>query len=324
MNFKNNKISIVITILNEKQSICSLLNSLIQKLTTGYGIIIVDGGSSDGTYEAIQKYATHDNRISVYRKVGNIAVGRNYGVKKSKGQILLFIDGGCVAHKNWLKEITEPFNKRDVHVVAGYYTMTTSNTVSRIAAAFHGVTTHKYDSKTFMPSARSLAIRKSTFLKIGGFNEQLYRAGEDTLLNYKLVKNNIPIFRAPKAIVYWKAPDTITSFMRKSFYYALGDAQTGIWWDPVKKLRTHNIKILSLYVRYSLFTIFFLLSLISSVFIPVFITTMLTYFMWSIWKIRADIQGKARLLIPFMQVSSDISVMFGFAIGLLRFPKISV
>lgn len=324
MNFKKNTTSIVITIFNEKKSITELLDSILKGTFTGSEIIIVDGGSSDGTYEAIKNYSSENKGISIYRKVGNISVGRNYGVKKSKGQIVVFIDGGCIAHKNWLKEITEPFKNRNVQVVAGYYTMTTSNAVSRIAAAFHGVTKNKYKSKTFMPSARSLAIRKSTFLKIGGFNEQLYRAGEDTLLNYNLVKNNIPIVRAQKAIVYWKAPDTITRFMKKSYYYALGDAQTGIWWDPVKKFRTHNIKILSLYSRYSLFITLLLLSFLSSVFVPAFIATIFLYFMWSIWKMRDDIHGKTRLLIPFMQVCSDMSVIFGFAKGLLRYPKISV
>ena len=42
----------------------------------------------------------------------------------ARNSIIAMTDAGCVARKNWLKNITDPFNNKEVDVVAGFYNMT--------------------------------------------------------------------------------------------------------------------------------------------------------------------------------------------------------
>ncbi len=312
------KISVVVTVLNEVQTIAVLIQSLLNQTITPDEILIVDGGSTDGTKKVVENYAQNNPAIKLLDKKGNISVGRNYGIESAKNEIIALIDGGCVAHSDWLEKLMEPFRDLSVGVVAGYYEMITTNSLSKAVMPFQGVTPRKFDRSSFMPSARSMALRRSVWEEVGGFNEDLYKAGEDTLFNYEVVKANIKIERVPEALVDWKVPSTLKEISSKFFCYAKGDAEANIWWHPTQKFNTHNLKIVSIYVRYLfLFTLFFVGQTSSFIF-SLFISTVVMYLSWSVWKTKEDISDtQARLYVPFIQVLSDFAIMTGFFSGIV-------
>lgn len=48
-------------------------------------------------------------------------MARNAGLKHAKGDILVFIDDDCVAHKEWLQRLVEPFfEDNSIGIVGGY------------------------------------------------------------------------------------------------------------------------------------------------------------------------------------------------------------
>lgn len=314
-------ISIVLTVLDESKNIVNLLDSLTDQTFKFNELLIVDGGSKDGTRNIIKKYIRQNkiNNIFYYYKTGNISVGRNHAIRKAKGDIVVIIDAGCVAEKDWLRQITMPFRDKKVDVVAGFYTIVAKTNLQKALAPYCGVHIKRLDVKTFLPSARSLALRKSVWAEIGGFPENLTLAGEDTLFNYLLVQSGARIFRNPRAIVNWEAPKNIWSFSKKVRNYALGDIETGIWWHPILKFKTHNIKAMTIIARYALFSLQLLLSFAHHVFLISFVATFLSYLLWSIWKNRDIVDdSKARAFLPLVQIVSDFSVMTGFLAGIGR------
>ena len=110
-------VSIVITIKNEAKTIKKLINSLLIQ-EKPFEIIIVDAESNDETINIINGYIKDNPEIKLYTKKGGRGSGRNYGVSKSKSDYVAFIDGGCTAHKNWLKELKSKIDK-DVDIIAG-------------------------------------------------------------------------------------------------------------------------------------------------------------------------------------------------------------
>src|SRR5579884_494851 len=117
------KYTFVATVLNEEDMIREFIDSILNQSQKPDEIIIVDGGSSDQTVNLIEKY----KNIKLVSKPGNRSIGRNEGIRISKGDIILVSDGGCLLDKNWAKNITKPFTDKKVDVVSGYYQPVTNN-----------------------------------------------------------------------------------------------------------------------------------------------------------------------------------------------------
>ncbi len=295
------RISICITLLNEEKSISGLLRSLINQSIKANEIIVVDGGSTDKTLEIISKNFPRVKLIIL--NGANRSKGRNIAVKNSKNEVIAITDADCLADKFWLKRITEPFKDPTVNLVAGFYKMTGDADFQKALAPFLGVMP-KDISKDFLPSTRSIAFRKSLWKKVGGFPGDKNSA-EDTTFNYLAIKNGANIVRAKNAIVYWEIPSDLRVALKKFFNYAKWDASYGIWWHPVQKFKTHNIKVLTIFLRYILFLLFW----------PVFFI----YILWSICKHWNFIKGwRQWIYTAIIQISSDFAIMTGFIWGTLN------
>lgn len=316
---KTNRVSVAITVKNESQTIKSLLDSLENQTVHPEEIIIVDGGSFDGTVKIIKKRVKNNKKIKLIICEGaSIARGRNIGVLNSIGELIVMIDAGCVADKNWLFNITKPLLARpEIGIVSGTYKMVGKSLFHETIKPYLGVP-YKLVSLNFLPSARSMAFRKLVWEKIGGFSEDLERTGEDTLFNYQAKKKGIKFCFVKNAVVDWEVPRSLPGAFKKFYYYAKGDAQTGIWWHPEKKLMTHNIKIMAIYFRYFIGVIFLILSLIWPVFLEILVFLFFFYLIWAVFKNCYRLERKlAVVLSPFIQIISDIGVMSGFACGVL-------
>lgn len=316
------KISICITVKNEEKFVGDLLSSLLDQTKKADEIVIVDGGSTDKTMQILRHFAKKDKTIKILKAPNTtIAQARNLGIEVSRGDIIATTDCGCIAKPDWLQKITQPFKHKSIGLVAGFYSMPYKNPVQEVAGVYMGVPPQRFDPLTFIPSARSVAFRKSVWENVGGFNEKLERGGEDTDFFYKCVKSFVKIARVEEAIVEWKEIETmdIKDIAHKFFVYAKGDGQAKIWWHPSKQLSSHNIKISTIYLRYILGILYIVYCILHPqqhflLVIPVILV--LLYLIWPIWKWRDVIKRtKSRLLLPIIQIISDIQVMRGFFSG---------
>ena len=100
-------ISIVITVRNEADSISELLDSLLVQ-EKPFEIIIVDANSDDGTPEIVKRYAEKYGEIKLYIHGGSRGEGRNFGVKKSKGDVLTRKVKSYMTYQNNIVYVNEP------------------------------------------------------------------------------------------------------------------------------------------------------------------------------------------------------------------------
>lgn len=301
------KVSLCVTVFNEVKNIDVLINSLRFQTVVPDEIIIVDAGSTDGTVEKIKVFKKVRLIIS---KGASIARGRNIAVKNAKNPIIVMTDAGCVCDKKWVSEIVKPFRKSETQVVAGFYRMSGNSSFQIALKPFLGIMPEKFDKKRFLPSTRSIAFRKSAWKQVHGFSEKYDRAGEDTDFNRKIINEGIEIARAPKAIVDWEVPEDLIDSMKKFFFYSRGDVQSGDY------LTSHNIKVMTVFIRYFIFLFLLFFSFIYTSLAVIFILIFCLYLIWSVYKHRRFVKGwKARAYTAIIQIASDLAVMAGFLSG---------
>lgn len=296
------KTSFVTTVLNEAKTINGLLDSLQTQTKLPDEVIIVDAGSADATLDLVKAHRLNQSSMIRIIKLSGInrSQGRNLGIKSAKHQIIALSDAGCVLDSDWLARITETLMNTSVDSVAGYYQTTTGSVLSQAMAPFVAIMPDRFNSKTYLPSSRSLALKKSAWLKVGQYPENLDYC-EDLIFAAKL-KARTRLAVRPEAIVFWEINDSLKDFYYRLKNYASGDVQAGYW--------PHLIKIISVYLRY---LVFFTAP-------PLF----LAYLFWPVIKFNHYVSGfKAIVCLPLVQVAADLAVMRGALLGLkLRLARV--
>ena len=86
---------VIITVnFNHKEGLKNTIVSVInQKSFNDYEFIVIDGGSSDGSKDIIEKYARHID-YWVSEKDEGIYNGMNKGIRVAKGDYLIFMNSG--------------------------------------------------------------------------------------------------------------------------------------------------------------------------------------------------------------------------------------
>ena len=98
------QVSVITTVLNEAGSIGVLLGSLLRQTRLPGEVVLVDGGSTDGTLEVVECYARKASLpIRSLRVPGcNISEGRNAAIAAAHGEIIAVTDAGVRLAEDWL------------------------------------------------------------------------------------------------------------------------------------------------------------------------------------------------------------------------------
>lgn len=293
--------AVIVTVLNEQETIAQLVEALRHQTLPAAEIIIVDGGSKDATWQILSSLAKRWPVLKIYSLPNsNRSVARNHGVSKSKSPIIAFTDAGCIPHTDWLEHLVTHFSNRSTQVVSGYYQGIAQNVFQKCLIPYVLVMKHS-TSREFLPSTRSMAIRRQSWDKAGGFNPQLSH-NEDYAYAHRLKKIGLKFTFTPKAIVDWIPRKNLYQAAIMFFRFALGDAQAAI-------IRP---KVILLLTRYFLAIILFIL-------IPqILILLVPCYLSWSIWKNYKYVRHpQAIIWLPTLQITSDIAIVCGTIIGIL-------
>jgi len=174
-----NRISIIIPVLNEEQTIGKLLNHLLATVShkNGIEIIVVDGGSDDNTKTIVSNFS---DATLIESKKGR-AIQMNTGAAIAKGSILYFLHADSFPPKHFDKHILLEVKKNNL---AGCFKMRFDHTHWWLRLA--GWLT-QYSWRACRGGDQSQFITKSLFEELNGFDET-YTIYEDNDLINKLYK----------------------------------------------------------------------------------------------------------------------------------------
>lgn len=87
------KISIIMPSLNVKKYITQCIESVLVQTLEDYEVICIDAGSTDGTKEMIEQYASKDNRIKLIKsEVKSYGYQVNMGIELAKGDYIAILE----------------------------------------------------------------------------------------------------------------------------------------------------------------------------------------------------------------------------------------
>lgn len=104
------RFSVIIPNYNGRHFIKPLCASLAaQEFTEDFEIVFVDNGSTDNSVAALANYGASlpNLRILSYKQKQSSYAARNYGVRNSQGEILVFTDADCQPCHDWLQRIQQ-------------------------------------------------------------------------------------------------------------------------------------------------------------------------------------------------------------------------
>ena len=118
------KISVVMPVYNTKEYVGKAIQSILDQTFKDFEFIIIDNGSTDGSAQVIDSYASKDSRITVIRNKENVFISeaRNAALDIVNGEYLYLIDSD-----DWvLPDMLDTMYKKAMvnnaqYVVAGYY-----------------------------------------------------------------------------------------------------------------------------------------------------------------------------------------------------------
>ena len=197
-------VSIVIPTYNRKPILIKCLHALenqkLNKLIESYEIIVVDDGSTDGTTTWIKENQVNLPHVVLYEQEhGGPALGRNLGVLKSRGDIIIFIDSDLVVvnkflihhvnklHKYWFKKNKKCFTYGSVINTSNFQNpFSEDNKITDISFAYF--------------ATGNVAISKELLLDVGLFDTSFSLYGwEDLELGERLKKIGVKLIKCPDA-----------------------------------------------------------------------------------------------------------------------------
>ena len=165
------EISIVVPALNEERYIMSVIKGISRQTFKDFEVIFVDGNSIDRTAQIARSHGT----VITWRK-RNIGAARNAGARAARGRIVLFTNADTMASKGLLMSYHRLFTDRSVVAATGpLVPLERTSRFMRFCYWFASVVLAKASFVTGKPaiSGSNFAVRRSAFMKCGGFDESL-------------------------------------------------------------------------------------------------------------------------------------------------------
>lgn len=237
-------LSVVTTVLNERDAVLPMLTRVTEQLGDGDEVVVIDGGSTDGTIDLLEAEAGADPRIRVIVSEGaNISRGRNIGIEAAANDHIAVTDAGCVPDPGWLDALRRGFTTQPTPaLVTGVYRVSTDTVLHEASSlscypdpdeALHPTPLVRAAAPVFgksflpsMPTGRSVAFTRDAWRRAGGFREDLPTA-EDVTFGRAIVAAGGHAVLTVDASVTWRQRESVRATWKMFHRYGFDGARSG-------------------------------------------------------------------------------------------------
>jgi glycosyltransferase involved in cell wall biosynthesis len=214
--------SVIIPALNEAENLALSLPHVRLQLGPIDELIVVDNGSRDNTAAVAEKLGAQ----VFHEPIRGRSYARNLGIRKSQGDLVVFLDADCTPQREWLSELLKPFEDPATGCVAGAFLnfIATSTPFSDYLVRKGHLAQAVYFNHPFRPFAATgnAAFRRAVLDRIGLFDEALW-TGQDADLSWRMqLETSYKVAAAPLALVSHREDLSFRGFLKQKRRHAQG------------------------------------------------------------------------------------------------------
>ena len=218
------RFSVIVCTRNGAARIGACLAALEQQTLPPHEVIVVDDGSTDGGGDRV---AAHFPDVRLLRlEAGGLSAARNAGAEIATGEILAFTDDDCEADRDWLAGLA-------LVLANGYEAAGGPNlppparaAAEAIVAASPGAPSHVMldDVEAEHLPGCNLAVRRSSYFEVGGFDPVFTTAGDDVDFCWRLRDYGCRLGFAPTAFVWHHRRPSLRGYLKQQIGYGRAEA----------------------------------------------------------------------------------------------------
>lgn len=112
-------ISVILPVYNTSDSLDRCIRSVMGQTMKSIELVVVDDGSTDGSGEIVDAYASQDDRVCViHQENAGVVVARNKGLAAAKGEYIAFIDSDDYADERLYEILYNAMQESEADVVS--------------------------------------------------------------------------------------------------------------------------------------------------------------------------------------------------------------
>jgi len=205
-------VSVVIPVLNSERTLKKCLESVFNQdyPKDEYEVILIDGGSNDGTLEIAKEFPL---RIVTELQRGR---GKAYdrGIVEAAGEAVAFLDSDAYADPSWLRDTSLELSKN--HLMAIVYCGSMAPSDASFLQKCIDALNYKGEGR-----ANGVLYRTDVFLKTKGFDERLNYLQENEL-EYRIARMGYRINNIRNVLVWHYPRDSLKRYFEQNMDVGIG------------------------------------------------------------------------------------------------------
>lgn len=257
---KNPLVSILIPAFNVENYLPQCLDSILSQTYQQLQVVVIDDGSTDGTWNVCQDYVQKSPQVEAYHQENNgVGVTRNNLLGKISGELFLFVDADDWIEPDMVSFLVERMYRNDVDMVVCTSTETFESIVPSEYSEQHwdqDTTIREFLRHQQMNGSLWNKLMKTSLIQDERFHREI-SYGEDALFCWHLIQRINGILVTNKQLYHYRMNDQSLSHQSYGSKKQSGHLvwkqiaeETAVSWPRYAEIATANYAISDMWQIY--------------------------------------------------------------------------